>query len=291
MPRFFTLFMLGPSIVKGFSGYLQRKPHAWAGEERAFNGRGERRRERIQQMTKWKYKRDNEEWSGANSLEEGERERERERDRELGPGTRELKLRVPGWFKVMRGSEDKKPLLRRESVFLKGSRCVEQGSECQSAPASQTFDLVLYSQHHVGVSAALSYYMCFSQRNTKGHFHQSCTFYPRTGFVVRNLYHRGGVVCLWTSASDTTTILHLRTFASRVVCGTVMGFGWGTRQRGEKMRRGVEENTKHFFKAPLLLCDNLSFRLLSFSCKSTPAKKTEDCPINNEREANISAAG
>lgn len=57
------------------------------------------------------------------------------------------------------------------------------------------------------------------------------------------------------------------------------------------MRRGVEENTKHFFKAPLLLCDNLSFRLLSFSCKSTPAKKTEDCPINNEREANISAAG
>lgn len=59
---------------------------------------------------------------------------------------------------------------------------------------------------------------------------------------------------------------------------------------GEEEWRMQTENTKRFFKAPLLLCNNLSLsHLFSFSCKSTPGKKTQDYPINNERRRNYSS--
>lgn len=79
------------------------------------------------------------------------------------------------------------------------------------------------------------------------------------------------------------------------VSGTKLGFGWGARGVRAGRRGGsVAQVTKHFFKATLLLCNNLLLPpFFSLSLANKLPGKAQDSPINNEtggkREKNPAA--
>lgn len=190
-------------------------------------------------MTKLKFKRDNEIWSGANSSES------------WAPGQGGLKLRVPGQFKEMKSETKTLPCcFWRYFPEAEVKNCCS--STCQSVCDSQASDLPS-SLNSVRVSKAGT---CMFQGCTKAH----CTLQlsPPVNAFSKSLNIRGGVV-VPLSQSQIHACVPPSNFSKQccqwhkqVLAGEHM-----ESERGGEEWRIYSEITKHFFKAPLLLCNNL----------------------------------
>lgn len=185
---------------------------------------------------------------------------------ELGPGTRGgLKLRMPSQFKET-ASETKRSACCFWRHFLEAQVKNEDccSSTCQSVPHSQPSD----SPSGLNSVSLQSWDMHVVQRAIAHHSFP----HPQLPLFLKAQNIRTGVL-VPLSQSQTCAVFHLRTSQS-AVCQWhkhVLAGEHMESEQGEEEWRICGEITKHFFKAPLLLCNNLLLPF-SFSCKSTPGK-------------------